>query len=138
MTDPKLTMRAAALVALAVSLAGCSGDRMAFPGGGAPTGEPAVARPAAPPVPMAGRWTLSSVGRQCSMNFGQAAPNAGEGTVAPAGGCPGQFFTTRKWSFDSQGLLLSDHNAEPLARLSVSGAAFGGTATAGEPVTLSR
>jgi len=53
---------------------------------------------AAPPINLAGRWTLSSTGSgSCTMTFG-AQPEASEGTIAPAGGCPFNFFTSRKWS----------------------------------------
>ncbi len=136
---PRCAGRLAAGLSLALAAAACTGDRFGMPGpGGAPQADPAVARPVAPPVPMAGRWTLQSEGRQCTMNFGQTAPAAAEGTVAPGGGCPGQFFTTRKWTYDSSGLLLSNHNSEPLARLTGAGAAFSGTATAGATVTLGR
>ncbi len=87
---------------------------------------------------MAGRWLLSSPGRgQCNMTFGSAAPAAVEGTIAPEGGCPGKFFTSRKWTFEQAGLMMRDHNGQPLAQLSGEGGGrFDGKATSGEPVTL--
>ena len=122
------------LVLLAAMLGSCAGDRSLFPG----SDSPAPARPAAPPVNMAGRWILTSPGRgQCQMTFG-AAPGAPEGTIAPAGGCPGQFYTSRKWSFDSTGLVISNHNGQPLGKLSAAGETFAGQSTAGEPLTLTR
>ncbi len=89
---------------------------------------------------MAGRWTLSSPGRgQCAMTFGAGPANAAEGTIAPEGGCPGAFYTSRKWTFDSTGLVIRDHNAKPLAQLSASdGGRFDGQATGGDAITLAR
>ena len=73
------------------------------------------------------------------MTFRSASPADAEGTIAPEGGCPGKFFTSRKWMFDSNGLSIRDHNSEPLAQLSAAGGArFDGKATAGDPVTLTR
>jgi len=92
-----------------------------------------------PPVNMAGRWTLTSPGSGgCAMNFG-AAPGAAEGTVAPEGGCPGNFFTSRKWVFEDNGLVIRDHTGQPLARLAFGAAGrFNGQTTSGQAVTLTR
>jgi hypothetical protein len=88
---------------------------------------------------MAGRWMLASPGRgQCNMTFGAAAPGAAEGTIAPEGGCPGQFYTSRKWTFDSAGLVIRNHNSEPLAQLTAAGGRFAGQSIAGEAITLTR
>jgi hypothetical protein len=122
-----------------LALAGCGGGL----GGGdlassasAPP-PPMVAGP--PPVSMAGRWQLSSPGRgQCYMNFGAASAAAAEGTVAPEGGCPGRFFTSRKWTYEQGNLVMRDHTGAPLAQLSDAGGRFDGKATAGDPVTLAR
>jgi hypothetical protein len=72
------------------------------------------------------------------MNFGAANAQAPEGTIAPEGGCPGKFFTSRKWSYDQGGLTMRDHTGLPLAQLTGAGGRFDGTATGGEPVALSR
>jgi hypothetical protein len=72
------------------------------------------------------------------MNFGAASPSAAEGTIAPEGGCPGKFFTSRRWSFTQNGLALRDHTGNVLAQLSGAGGQFNGQATSGEPVTLMR
>jgi hypothetical protein len=72
------------------------------------------------------------------MTFGAAAPGAAEGTIAPEGGCPGQFYTSRKWSFDSAGLVIRNHNSEPLAQLTAAGGRFAGQSSAGEAITLTR
>jgi hypothetical protein len=43
---------------------------------------------------------------------------APEGSIAPAGGCPANFFTSRKWSFEHDMLIIRDHKGEALAELS--------------------
>src|SRR5262249_61539901 len=116
-------LRILAIVSLVGSLPACA-ERISFGGLGsssnspstqperlpaAPTG-PVTISPLAspgtggprppPPVNMAGRWTLTAPGTGgCAMNFG-ATPGAAEGTIAPEGGCPGNFFTSRKWVFE--------------------------------------
>ena len=124
-------MRPCTLIALAgLSLAGCAGDQ-------AMTGTTMV-RPGAPPEPMAGRWTLASGPGQCIMNFGGAA-EAPEGTIAPEGGCPGNFYTSRKWTFQEGALLIRDHTGAQLAEVALAGPGrFEGKATNGAPITLAR
>ena len=135
---PSAVWLAAAMLA-AVVLAGCSGDRF---GNSSPPPAPA-ARAAAPrTVPladMAGRWQLASpASGACAMSFGGAA-GAVEGTIAPEGGCPGQFFTSRRWTFDQDALLIRSHTGEVLGRFSMPAPGrFEGQATSGEPLTLSR
>jgi len=115
---------------LAFALAGCAGEQ-------AVTGTTMV-RPGAPPEPMAGRWVLASGPSQCGMNFG-GAPEAPEGTIAPEGGCPGNFYTSRKWTFEQDALVIRDHTGAVLGRLALSGPGrFEGKAAAGAPVTLAR
>jgi protease inhibitor Inh len=130
--------RPATLLGALLMLAGCAGDRM--------TGlfstsrqEPAHTGSIRPQVDMSGRWILVSPGRgQCNMNFGggPAAPNGG---IAPEGGCPGNFYTSRNWNFEQAGLILRDHTGAPLGQLSAAGhARFDGRSIAGEPITLYR
>ena len=127
----------------AALLAACSGsDRFTSdssssstpPGGAAASGSPV-----APPLNLAGRWTLSSTGTSsCAMTFGDN-PNATEGTIAPAGGCPFNFYTSRKWTYAETGLTIRDHNAQILAQLAPAGPnRFEGKTTAGQDVALSR
>jgi hypothetical protein len=72
------------------------------------------------------------------MNFG-ATTGAAEGTIAPEGGCPGNFFTSRKWVFEENGLIIRDHTGQPLARLALGQAGrFDGQATSGQAVSLNR
>ena len=115
---------------LAFALAGCAGEQ-------AVTGTTMV-RPGAPPEPMAGRWVLASGPSQCGMNFGGAA-EAPDGTIAPEGGCPGNFYTSRKWVFQEGALLIRDHTGAQLAQLALVGPGrFEGKAASGAPITLAR
>jgi hypothetical protein len=111
-------------------LAACAGDRGA--------GSASAGMSAASPLPaMDGRWVFSSAtGGKCNMNFGGGT---GEGTIAPEGGCPDRFFTSRKWTFEQGALVIRDHNGRPLAQLAVSAPdRFEGQAAAGPGVTLTR
>jgi hypothetical protein len=89
---------------------------------------------------MAGRWFLTSPGAgTCGMTFG-AGTGSAEGTIAPEGGCPGNFFTSRQWAFTPNGvLLIRDHTGAPLAQLaSIAFARFEGKAVTGEIISLAR
>ena len=116
-----------ALLAVAVTLAACAKDS-------ATSGPPAASASA-----VAGRWTLTSPGAgSCAMNFGGAA-GAAEGTIAPEGGCPGNFFTSRKWTLEGSALVIKNHLGDTLAQLkSGDGGRYDGQSTAGQPVSLSR
>jgi hypothetical protein len=141
-----MTNRVATLLILAstVLLAACSGgDRFSWdsssssspPSGAAPAGS----APAAPPTSLAGRWTLSATGASsCAMTFGANA-NASEGTIAPAGGCPFNFYTSRKWTYTEAGLTIRDHTAQTLAQLAPAGPnRFEGKTGSGQDIALSR
>jgi len=131
-----------------LTLSGCASDRLgdsgappmtAAPAGKvttAPLGSTAVAPP---PVEMAGRWYLASPGAgACGMTFG-GAPGSAEGPIAPEGGCPGSFFTSRRWVFSQDVLVIRDHTDAPLAQLALtSDGRFEGRATSGESVSLTR
>jgi hypothetical protein len=131
-----MTMRVlcpSALVLVGLALTSCGGGT-SLPGS---SSAPQAAPP--PAVSMAGRWLLSSPGRgQCHMTFGGDASGGPEGTIRPEGGCPGRFFTSRKWTFEQGNLVMRDHNGQPLAQLSDNGGNFDGKSTFGEPVMLSR
>lgn len=120
---PRL-LAAAALAALA---AGCRTDRVA----GVDTAAP---RPTPPPVEMAGRWFFSATGGStCAMNL------TSDGAVRPEGGCPGNFFTSRKWTFENNALVMRDHNGQPLAQLTQAGPnRFDGQSGQGQQVSLAR
>jgi hypothetical protein len=90
-------------------------------------------------VDLGGRWKLSQTGAgSCFMNFG-SAPGADQGTIAPEGGCPGKFFTSRKWTFEHGALIIRDHKGEALAQLAFSAGHFAGQASGGAAeLSLSR
>ena len=72
------------------------------------------------------------------MNFG-GAPGAAEGTIAPEGGCPGNFFTSRRWAFDQGALVIRNHTGEALARLAFAPPGrFEGQGANGETISLTR
>lgn len=98
---------------------------------------PAPPSPQPPPIDVAGRWRLVAASGACLMTLG-ATPGAAEGTIAPAGGCPGNFFTSRKWTFEHDMLIIRDHKSETLAELSFSAGRFQGQATGGGSITLAR
>jgi hypothetical protein len=123
-------------------LAACGGNERLTVDNGASSGAPAGAVGSAgsvPPSDLAGRWTLSSAGTaSCAMTLG-AVQGATEGTIAPAGGCPFNFFTSRKWTYNETGLTIRDHNAQSLAQLTPAGPnRFEGKTTAGQEVALAR
>ncbi len=115
----------AALLLTYVMAAGCASS---------PPPEPEVAAapppppppPLPPPVDLAGRWRFTAVGAgACFMKFG-AEPGAAQGTIAPEGGCPGRYFTSRKWTFEHDLLTIRNHKDEPLAQLSFANGRFQG------------
>ena len=122
-------MRVGLVIGIALALGGCARETVV---GGAPAGGTRT-----PPEPMGGRWQLAAPGvSQCAMTFG-AAQGEGEGTIAPEGGCPGNFYTSRKWSFEQGSLVIRDHNGQPLGQLAQAAPGrFDGKATNGQPVTL--
>jgi hypothetical protein len=61
-----------------------------------------------------------------------------QGTIAPEGGCPGNFFTSRKWTFEHDMLIIRDFKNQPLAQLSYSVDHFEGQDNGGGKLTLSR
>jgi hypothetical protein len=73
------------------------------------------------------------------MTFGANNPDATEGSIAPSGGCPFNFFTSRKWSYTDAGLTLRDHTAQALAQLTPAGPnRFEGKTGSGQEIALSR
>jgi protease inhibitor Inh len=128
---------AAALLAIA-ALGGCAGSRSEPPPevATAPPPPPPLITP--PPIDLTGRWRLTAGGSGgCFMNFGQT-PGAAQGTIAPEGGCPGTFFTSRKWTFEHGALIIRDHKSEVLGELSFAGGRFEGHQTGGGALSLSR
>ena len=126
----------AAIVMLALAAAGgCANQTEAPPEVAAAPPPPPPPQP--PPIQVAGRWRLAAGGSACFMNFTQVA-GTGQGTIAPEGGCPGNFFTSRKWIFEHGALIIRDHKSEVLAELSLAGGRFEGHQTGGGALSLSR
>jgi len=127
----------AAIVVLALAAAGgCTNHAEPPPEVAAAPPPPPLPQP--PPIQVAGRWRLAAAGGgACFMNFAQAA-GAGQGTIAPEGGCPGNFFTSRKWTFEHGAMIIRDHKSEVLAELSLAGGRFEGHQTGGGALSLSR
>ena len=131
------------LVPIALGLSACtSADRF---GGGQPdqASAPAPAPtppspPTPPPVDLAGKWKLSAAGGgTCPMTFG-GSTGASDGSIAPAGGCPLNFFTSRKWSYEHDRLVIRNHKGEVLVELSFANGHFEGQAGGGGAVSLTR
>ena len=119
--------RSASAALLALILEACSG-----------TMTESVSELPKPQVDMGGRWLLLAPNApSCGMEFRETAAGL-EGTIAPEGGCPGNFFTSRHWALDQSGLVIKDHNAVPLAQLAFVGGRFQGKSTAGTQITLAR
>ena len=129
MTRYRLPILLAAALALAVTAAGCAGSL---------SGD-ITDKPPTPKVDMNGRWLLAAASTPpCGMNFSTAPGEPQSGAIAPEGGCPGKFFTSRHWSIEAGGLLITDHNNEPLALLNFVGGRFEGKSANGLQITLSR
>jgi hypothetical protein len=115
---------------IAIMLAGCAGGPSLLDG--APPAQPAEA------LTMPGRWMLSAPNApDCGMNF-SAAPGKNEGSVVPEGGCPGKFFTSRRWTLDKDALTIIDDGNEALATLTLANGQFDGKSVNDMPVTLKR
>ena len=86
------------VLALAALLTGCAGARLR-------------------PSRWAGAGSLprrASASAPWNFDTGEA-----EGTIAPEGGCPGNFYTSRKWTFEQGSLVIRDHNGQPLGQLAL-------------------
>ncbi len=96
------------------------------------------AAPAATELVMPGRWMLAAPNAPaCGMNF-TGKPGANEGTVAPEGGCPERFFTSRRWSLQQGSLTISDDENNQLAQFSFSEGRFTGKSSSDTPLTMTR
>jgi len=132
---------AMALLVAALALGACATNPNPEPpqvAAAEPAPPPPPPPPSPPPVELGGKWKLAAAsGGGCLMTFGQTA-GATEGSIAPAGGCPGKFFTSRKWTFEHDMLIVRNHKGEALAQLSFSGGHFEGQGPNGAGLTLSR
>jgi hypothetical protein len=127
---------ALAAVLMLLGLGGCaSTPPPELPAAASPPPPPPP--PAPPPVDIGGRWKLSAAGGgSCFVKIGNN-PGATAGTVAPEGGCPGNFFTSRKWTFEHDTLIIRNHKGEPLAQLTFADGRFEGQSGDGKTMTLS-
>jgi hypothetical protein len=127
------------MLAVCVTLCGCaSGGAVQPETEAAPPTPPTPPPPGPPPVDLAGRWKLAAAaGGGCMMTFGDT-PGATDGTIAPAGGCPGNFFTSRKWTYEHERLIIRNHKGEVLAELAFTGSHFEGKSPDGTGLTLAR
>jgi hypothetical protein len=136
-------MKTVAVLLLLTILAACSGSTGPLassepePQSAPPPAAPPPA-PSPPPVDLAGRWRLTGPqGAGCFMTL-TADPGAAQGKIAPEGGCPGNFFTSRKWTFEHGMLVIRDFKGQSLAQLSHSGDRFTGQDKSGAAVTLAK
>ena len=125
-----VVVRVAIGVLVVLTLTGCAGEQFSL-GSSAPA-------PAPVDDSMTGRWILSAPNApSCGLEFGGAA-GARAGSVAPDGGCPGNFYMSRRWAIEGGVLTITGQESQPLAQLKVVGTRFEGQSSAGTPVTLSR
>jgi hypothetical protein len=120
---------------LLTAVAACTG---AGRFGAAPPQSPAALRP--PPVNLGGGWRrqrVAAAGGAGAMTLGDP-PGAAEGSVARAVRCPGNFFASRKWTFEHTMLIIRDGKGAQLAQLSYAGGHFEGQYTKGATLSLSR
>lgn len=140
----RLTVTSVILLVCSVSLlGGCASNSFEGLASAVPAPETTAAAPPQekpPPFPMSGRWVLASPGTKgsCAMTFNTiGGPSAG--IVAPSKGCPFEFYTTRKWSYEDSGLVLRDHKGDVLGQLGEGkNGRFEGTTPASQPITLVR
>ncbi len=122
----------AGAVLFATALAGCAG------GAGTSSFLSDRPPPGAADLTVVGRWMLAAPNAPaCGLNF-TARPGATEGSVAPEGGCPERFFTSRRWTLQQSALTVSDDDNNALGQFTFTGERFEGKSTSGTPLTLSR
>jgi Protease inhibitor Inh len=123
-------VRVATGVLVVFTLTGCAGDQVSV-GSSAPAPAPIDAS-------MTGRWILGAPNSpSCGLEFG-GSTGARNGAVRPDGGCPGNFYMSRRWAMEGSVLTIADDENQPLAQLRPGGARFEGQSTNGIPVTLER
>ena len=123
-------VRVAAGALVVFTLTGCAGEQISV----------GTSTPAAAPIDasMTGRWILTAPNApSCGVEF-RGAADARNGAVAPDGGCPGNFYTSRRWAMEGNILTITDGENQPLAQLRPGGTRFEGQSTNGVPLTLER
>jgi len=112
------------------TLTSCAGDQISV-GSSAPAAAPIDAS-------MTGRWILATPNSpSCGLEFG-GAKGARNGAVAPDGGCPGNFYLSRRWAMEGSVLTIANDENQPLAQLRPGDTRFEGQSTNGVPVSLER
>jgi hypothetical protein len=125
-----IVVRTAFGVLVVLTLTGCAGEQFSL-GSSAPAPAPIDAS-------MTGRWILTaSNAPSCGLEFGGAS-SARTGSVTPDGGCPGNFYMSRRWALEGGALTITSDQNQPLAQFKSAGTYFEGQSAAGTPVTLSR
>ena len=123
-------VRTAIGVLVVLTLTACAGEQFSL---GSSVPAPAPADSSIP-----GRWILSAPNApSCGLEFGGAA-DARSGSVAPDGGCPGNFYMSRHWVIEGGVLTITGGENQALAQLKLAGNRFEGQSIAGVPVTLAR
>jgi hypothetical protein len=102
-----------------------------------PPSAPEPAPTAPPPVDLAGKWRLSAAGGACTMTFTDEA-GATDGKIAPAGGCPANFFMSRKWTYEQGALIVRDFKGQALTDLTFNSDHFEGKDADGGQIMLAR
>ena len=125
-----IARRSTGTVLVALTLTGCAGEQLSL-GSSAPA-------PAPIDETMVGRWILTAQNApSCGLEF-NGAPTARAGTVTPDGGCPGNFYMSRRWAMDGGALMITGDENQPLAQFKSAGTHFEGQSTAGVAIKLSR
>ncbi len=132
--------KAGAVLLVLAMLAACAsterfGGQPEPPSAAPPPPPPSPPPPSPPPVDLAGRWKLTVAASGCILTLGDT-PGAAEGSIAPAGGCPGNFFTSRKWTYEHEMLIIRDHKGEALVELAFVNGRFDGKTMNGAVVSL--
>jgi hypothetical protein len=110
-----------------LTLTGCAGERVAL-----------ESAPTQKDLTIPGRWILSAPNAPtCGVEFG-GSPAGRAGSIAPDGGCPGNFYMSRRWSMDDGAITITDAENQPLAHFKLVGDRFEGQSSNGVPLTLSR
>jgi hypothetical protein len=73
----------------------------------------------------------------CGLEF-RGNPGSQSGSVSPDGGCPGNFYMSRRWSMNDGAIAVTDAENQPLAHFKLVGDRYEGQSVAGVPMTLSR
>jgi len=114
-------------VLVVLTLTGCAGDRVPF--------ESASTQK---DLTIPGRWILSTANAPtCGLEF-RGAAGGRAGSISPDGGCPGKFYTSRRWSMDGGAITITDAESQPLAYFRLVGDRYEGQSANGTPITLSR